>query len=132
VPVLLINKKEISKMNKREELIRNWNGGIFRCAQSKLAKALGVSTPTITRWVKGDLIPSEIQVKKMSRILKKPEEEIKEIFNVKNKVSINANNNRNIRGGINQVVYASDMDILKKDMESVNLKLDLLLEKLKK
>jgi hypothetical protein len=68
----------------------------------------------------------------MSRILKKSEEEIKEIFNVKNKVFLNANNNRNIRGDINQVVYASDMDILKKDMKSVSLKLDLLLEMLKK
>ncbi len=63
-------------------LLIAWNNGIERGAQAKLSKLLEVSKVTMLRWVKNDLKPSEKQIKKMAKILKKTEEELKNIFNI--------------------------------------------------
>lgn len=39
------------------ELLTKWNGGRFRGAQVRFAKALEVSEPTVSRWVSGDYPP---------------------------------------------------------------------------
>lgn len=68
-------------MDKKEELLKNWNNGILRGAQLHLAQELNISHVSVTRWFKGTQKPSEIYIKKMSKIFKKSEEEIREIFN---------------------------------------------------
>lgn len=68
-------------MDKKEELLKNWNNGILRGAQLHLAQELNISHVSVTRWFKGTQKPSEIYIKKMSKIFNKSEEEIREIFN---------------------------------------------------
>lgn len=59
------------------ELLINWHKGIERGSQVALARTLGLSKVTIGRWVNGDLKPSEIQIKKMAKLFKKNEEEVR-------------------------------------------------------
>lgn len=42
-----------------EELLKKWNRGVFRGAQQRLAKRLGIKQSTVSRWVSGTLSPGE-------------------------------------------------------------------------
>lgn len=55
--------------------------GIIRGAQSKLAKDLKINQSSVASWVSGRTKPSPDLIKKMAKIFKKSEEEIREIFN---------------------------------------------------
>lgn len=68
-------------MNKKEELLAAFNEGNLRGSQAKLASLLKLSTPTISEWMAGKKNPGEKNIKKMAKIFKKSEEEIREIFN---------------------------------------------------
>ncbi len=68
-------------MNSKEEILKQWNNGVLRGAQLHLAQKLNISHVSVTRWFKGTQKPSEIFIKKMSKIFNKSEEEIREIFN---------------------------------------------------
>jgi hypothetical protein len=68
------------------------------------------------------------------------ENDIIKMFNIDNKNSIhNLNSNNNVKGNITQTINGYNVELLKKDLEimkekliSQDLKLDLILEKLKK
>lgn len=72
------------------ELLKEWNSGIERGAQARFAQDMKLSQSAITRWMSGAQIPSEENIKKMSKLFKKSEEEIKEIFGVNKKYSVRA------------------------------------------
>ncbi|MGB2579420.1 transcriptional regulator with XRE-family HTH domain [Elusimicrobium simillimum] len=72
-------------MNKIEELFSTINNGMFRGSQIKVAKALGITDANVNRYVKGLTKPSPDIIKKMSKLFKRPEEELKLIFNISNK-----------------------------------------------
>jgi SOS-response transcriptional repressor LexA len=69
-------------VNIKETFLKEINNGILRGAQATLAKKLDVSPPSVMRWFSGEQVVSEENIKKMSKIFKKSEEEIKEIFGV--------------------------------------------------
>jgi transcriptional regulator with XRE-family HTH domain len=80
---------------KLKELLIDWNG-VLRGPQARLARELKLSTPGISERVNGRTTPSEANLKKMSKIFKKSEAEIKEIFGVKEKFNQAANNGGNV------------------------------------
>lgn len=52
------------------ELLTRWNDGRFRGAQVRFSEAVGVSEPTVSRWVAGDYPPDPEIREKAARILK--------------------------------------------------------------
>lgn len=67
-------------MNKIEQLLKEWNNGILRGSKKALADLLGVPDTSISHWIAGRANPSEIHIKKMSKIFKKSEQELRDIF----------------------------------------------------
>lgn len=67
------------------EILKKWNGGISRGAQARLAKELNVSKVSVLRWGRGDIPPSEVQINKMSKLLKIKPEVLNKIFNISHK-----------------------------------------------
>ncbi len=86
-------------MNKKEELLAAFNEGNLRGSQAKLASLLKLSTPTISEWMAGKKNPGEKNIKKMAKIFKKSEEEIREIFNTEKE------NQNNIIDGKIELTY---------------------------
>ena len=127
-------------MTKFEKLLEDWNNGVFRGAKVILARKIGVDDSTVSAWINGHSKPAVDKIKKMSEILNISEKEVMETFNIKCKNSINnVNSNNNVKGNITQTVNNIDMELLKKDLETIkekfisqNLRLDLILEKLNK
>lgn len=72
-------------MNKKEEFLKEINEGVLYGAKILLAKKLNLSTPTISDWFSGKKIPSKESIKKMAKLFKKNEEDIKDIFNISEK-----------------------------------------------
>lgn len=57
------------KMTTLRELLTKWNDGKFRGAQVRYAIAVGVSEPTVSRWVAGDYPPDPEIREKAARVL---------------------------------------------------------------
>lgn len=67
------------------QLLTQWNGGIRRGSQIKLAKELGISHTKISDWVANRQKPGEENIKKMAQLFGVPEKDLKEIFAIKDK-----------------------------------------------
>jgi SOS-response transcriptional repressor LexA len=67
-------------MDKKEEVLREWNGGISRGAQRKLAQKLKLNEASVSSWLSGRAEPSEGNILKMSRLFNMPAREIEQIF----------------------------------------------------
>lgn len=67
-------------------LLINWNGGIERGSQVKLANKLGISRSKISQWLSEIQKPGIDNLRKMSVILNVPVQELKAIFGVKERV----------------------------------------------
>ena len=63
-----------------EEVLKNWNGGFLRGAKKALADALGVPDASVSHWIAGRASPSEKHIKKMAKLFRFSEEEIKKLF----------------------------------------------------
>lgn len=70
---------------KKEDLLKKINNGIVRGAATKLANDLGISHVSVSRWLSGQLKPSEENIRKMSKIFNVSEHEIKAAFGVEDK-----------------------------------------------
>jgi transcriptional regulator with XRE-family HTH domain len=124
---------------KSEKLLEDWNNGVFRGSQVKLARKIGVDDSTISAWLNGHSKPAVDKIRKLSEILNVSEKDIQETFNIKNKNAINnINPNNNVHGNITQTISSVDVASLKKELEITNEKLKaqefmlkLILEKLK-
>ena len=113
-------------MSKFEDLLKKWNGGILRGAKIKLANEIKLPHTNISNWLAGRQNPSETAIKKMSKLFKKTEEEIKDIFGINDKIQQYAKKINHNSGNINVI----NMEY-RKEFETINLKLDLILERLK-
>ena len=67
-------------MNKFEKALMNWNEGILRGAQAKLAKELRVSTATVALWTTGKRNPSKGYVAMMAKLFGMSEFEVLRLF----------------------------------------------------
>lgn len=68
-------------MNK-EDFLKKINNGIVRGAQTKIAKALGVSHVSVLRWFSGQLKPSEENLQKMADTYGISLKTVKKIFEI--------------------------------------------------
>jgi transcriptional regulator with XRE-family HTH domain len=65
-----------SKKADFKQLLIRWNKGIKRGSQLRLAKLLGVQETTVSRWVKGNLMPGEEHQKRIAKELGLTPEEL--------------------------------------------------------
>ena len=78
-----------------EKLLKDFNMGYTTGSQAKFAKKMGVSPQLINYWVKGKTVPSDMNMKKLSKILNKDIKDIQKIF-INNEKNKNTNNEENI------------------------------------
>ena len=99
--------------------------------QKQLAKLLKTTQSQISKWLTGERNPKEFNLKKIAAATGKP----LSYFIENNPLAINnATGNKNIQGGINQVIESpaevellkKDMDLQKKEMEILKLQIELL------
>ena len=76
-----------------EQLIKDLNNGKMHGATSNIGKLLGVSHVSIHNWLTGKANQSEDNIKKMAKILNRPEKEIQKIFDFSNSNNIIGDNN---------------------------------------
>jgi transcriptional regulator with XRE-family HTH domain len=127
-------------MTNFEKILEAWNDGIFRGAKVKFSREIGVDDSTVSAWLNGHSKPGVDKIKKMSKVLNISEDDIMKMLNINNKNLINnLNSNNNVKGNVIQSLNDPNVELLKKDLEIVkekmisqDLKLDLILEKLKK
>ena len=67
-------------MNKFEKALMNWNHGILRGAQAKLAKDLQVSTATVALWATGKRNPSKGYIAMMAKLFNLNEYDVLRLF----------------------------------------------------
>ena len=77
--------EENEKMKSLEQLLKDFNGGILRGSQSKIAAALKVSTGNVSDWVSGRTNPSEENIKKMAKLFGVEEREVRAAFGIEDK-----------------------------------------------
>ena len=96
-----------------EQLIKDLNNGKMHGATSNIGKLLGVSHVSIHNWLTGKANPSEDNIKKMAKILNRPEKEIQKIFAIKDS---------KISNSFNTTIEA---DALRKQLELKNKEIEL-------
>lgn len=67
-------------MRKIDKLIMRINNGNIRGAQTKLSQIIGVSQPTIARWLTGAIEPSAENISKMAKVFDVSETEVRNAF----------------------------------------------------
>ncbi|GEM_PF-5629207 len=116
-------------MNKeKNDFFKSVNKGKLRGSQLKLARLLGISHPAVGAWFKGIQSPSEENIKKMSKLFKKPESELQKIFEISSHV--NDANSFSLNEAREVYLAKKEIELLKR--ENAILKKELELEKLKK
>jgi transcriptional regulator with XRE-family HTH domain len=124
------------RKNQSGEKIRNalLEAGL---TQKQLADKLGVKQQLISNWINGFSNPKDLSLKKIAAATGKP----LSYFIENNPLVINnAAGNKNIRGGINQIIenpaeielLKKDMDLQKKEIEILKLQIELLKKDKKK
>jgi uncharacterized protein YaaN involved in tellurite resistance len=108
------------------DFLKEINGGIERGAQAKLARDLGTSTSISNRYVKKILKPTEAHVKEMARKYKKTEKEIKDIFDIGERVSIRQHARHIHNGGGDQIIHHTDIEIFYEKFKTIEAKIDAL------
>lgn len=94
--------------------------------QQEMAEKLGKSAQTVISWENGTFSPRAKMLEEIARITKKP----LSFFKSDNQTIQQVNGNSNsVSQNVNQ---GQDNDDIRKDIEIIKLKLDLILEKLKK
>ena len=68
---------------KKVKFLRDINDGKIKGAQRLIAKSLGIAESSVSIWFTDNKKPSLDSILKMAEIFKKSEEEIREIFDVK-------------------------------------------------
>lgn len=97
------------------KLLKKWNNGIYRGAQRRLARELGVEESAISDCLSGRQNPSEKMIVKMAKILNQPEEEIKRIFYTPREEMSYVQNNIKRRGIILRLSAAQNAAHIYKD-----------------
>lgn len=94
--------------------------------QQEMAEKLGKSAQTVISWENGTFSPRAKMLEEIARITKKP----LSFFKADNQTIQQVNGNSNsVSQNVNQ---GQDNDDIRKDIEIIKLKLDLILERLKK
>lgn len=72
-------------MKTLENLLQEWNNGVLRGARRRLSEELKINEATVSMWVSGRAKASEENIKKMAKLFKISEHEIKAAFGIEDK-----------------------------------------------
>ena len=108
--------------DKKIKFLQDINDGKIKGSQKILADKLGIAGSAVTNWFKGNKNPSLDNIIKMARLFNKSEEEIKDIFSIKDDGKIDYNN----------IVFAKDMELLKEKAKRHDAEISLLREEIEK
>jgi transcriptional regulator with XRE-family HTH domain len=114
-------------MNKILDFLKEINGGILYGSQAKLMRDIGTDSSTVNRYARGSLKPSENHLKKMSKKYKKTEEELKDIFDIKEKAYLYQSAEQIHNGHGDQIMHHTDIEIFYEKFKVIEAKLDLLI-----
>lgn len=112
------------------KILEKWNNGVYRGAQRRLARELGLEENTISQCLTGKQHPSERMITGMSKIFGKSKEEIKKIFCAEKEISYTQNNIRS-KGNFHQVINEYKSEALSAQMRALEAKIDLLIQLVK-
>jgi transcriptional regulator with XRE-family HTH domain len=116
--------------DKIKEFFKEINNGIYYGSQSKLARDINTQTSLACDYANGKSKPSENHVKKMAALYKKSEDEIKDIFSIREKCRVYQYAS-NIGGSNEQIFNPQADDFFAERLKSIELKLDLILARIK-
>ena len=109
------------KEKKFLDLLKNFNGGILRGSQRKLAKLLKIDESSIANFRRGRQFPSEKLLKDMAKVLKAPEKDLQNIFDITEQTTSNEKfellEERMKR-------YETENALLRKEIELIKLKME--------
>jgi transcriptional regulator with XRE-family HTH domain len=117
-------------MNVKEKLLIGKYGKL-RGSQAKLSRELNVKQGVVAKWFSGERTVGLDYILKLKKIFKKSEEELKDIFEIKNK-AINNYVGKNT-GTLKQMVYNSaDIALMQEKIKVLELEIQLLKKEKKK
>ena len=111
-----------------KKILEEWNNGVYRGAQRRLARELGLEENTISQCLSGRQNPSERMINGMSKLFNKPKEEIKRIFCREKETSAYTQNNIKSRGHVQQIINGYKEETLAAQIRTLEAKLDLLIQ----
>lgn len=113
------------------KILEKWNNGVYRGAQRRLARELGLEENTISQCLTGKQNPSERMITGMSKIFGKSKEEIKRIFCSEKEKPAYTQNNIRSKGSFHQVINEYKSEALSAQMRAMEAKIDLLIQLVK-
>lgn len=113
------------------KILEKWNNGVYRGAQRRLARELGLEENTISQCLTGKQNPSERMITGMSKIFGKSKEEIKRIFCAEKEKPAYTQNNIRSKGSFHQVINEYKSEALSAQMRALEAKIDLLIQLVK-
>lgn len=113
------------------KILEKWNNGIYRGAQRRLARELGLEENTISQCLTGKQNPSERMIAGMSKLFGKSKEEIKRIFCAEKEKSAYTQNNIRGKDNFHQVIHEFKSKALFAQMRTLEAKIDLLIQLVK-
>lgn len=113
------------------KILEKWNNGVYRGAQRRLARELGLEENTISQCLTGKQNPSERMITGMSKIFGKSKEEIKRIFCSEKEKPAYTQNNIRSKGSFHQVINEYKSEALSAQMRTLEAKIDLLIQLVK-
>jgi transcriptional regulator with XRE-family HTH domain len=126
----------------KNAFLKKINNGILHGSQKKFSEISGLHKSTVSGIMTGTIPLSDKHIKNISNKTNIPEKTIREAFGITNKYSnsVNGNENKNITqimdtgGKVNKELELVNERLKTQEakIESLNLKLDLLLERLTK
>lgn len=114
-----------------KKILEEWNNGVYRGAQRRLARELGLEENTISQCLSGKQNPSERMINGMSKLFGKSKEEIKRIFCAEKEISAYTQNNIKSKGHFQQIINGYKEEVLAAQMRTLEAKLDLIIQLLK-
>ncbi len=109
--------------DKKIKFLQDINNGKIKGSQKVLADKLGIAGSAVTYWFKGEKNPSLDNIIKMAKIFNKSEQEIKDIFSIKNEFDKN---------NFNDIVISKDIELLKEKTKRHDAEISLLREEIEK
>lgn len=100
-------------------MLKDFNGGILRGSQRKLAKELNVDESYIANFRNDRQTPSEKLLKQMAKILKTPEKNLQEIFETESQPTANISNERFELMEEKIKRHDAEISLLKEELEKI-------------
>ena len=108
-------------MNKIENFLKSINHQKLAGSKLKLAKALGISSTSVSKWCSGKAEPSIENIEKMAKIFNRTQEEIVNIFILSSDEQESSSSNK---------ILLEEIKLLKQKIKFLETQIDFYKEKL--